>query len=58
VEGLGFGYDEKIVEVITGQAERLRTQIYVATDIDPTLTPYRWYWEHVRIGARENRFPC
>jgi AIG2-like family. len=58
VEGLGFGYDEKIVEVITGQAERLRTQIYVATDIDPTLTPYRWYWEHVRIGARENRFPA
>lgn len=58
VEGLGFGYDEKIVEVITGQGERLSTQIYVATDVDPALTPYRWYWEHVRIGARENRFPA
>ncbi|TDT40396.1 AIG2 family protein [Halospina denitrificans] len=58
VEGLGYGYAEKMVEVITGQGERLNTQIYVATDIDPTLTPYRWYWEHVRIGARENRFPA
>ena len=59
VEGLGFGYDEKIVEVIAGQdGERLSTQIYVATDTDPTLIPYRWYWEHVRIGARENHFPA
>lgn len=57
VEGLGFGYDEKMVTVTTREGERLDAQIYVATDIDPTLTPYRWYWEHVRIGARENGFP-
>lgn len=57
VEGLGFGYDEKVVTVTTGQGDRLDAQVYVATDIDATLTPYRWYWEHVRIGAREHGFP-
>lgn len=58
VEGLGYGYDEKIVDVTTEQGERLSAQVYVATDIDPTRVPYRWYWEHVRIGARENGLPA
>lgn len=58
VEGLGYGYDEKIVPVITREGERLDVQVYVATDIDPALSPYRWYWEHVRIGARENALPA
>ena len=58
VEGLGYGYDEKLVSVTTRDGGQLEVQLYVATDIDRGLMPYRWYWEHVRIGARENGLPA
>lgn len=55
-EGLGSGYDEKEVEVTTDQG-RLTALIYFATNTDSQLKPYRWYKEHVLIGARKNGLP-
>lgn len=55
-EGLGFGYDEKLVEVLADQG-RITDSMYFATKSDSKLKPYRWYREHVLIGARENSLP-
>lgn len=56
-EGLGYGYDEKKVEVSTDQ-ERLAVLMYSATNKDQQLNPYHWYKEHVLVGARENGLPA
>ena len=53
VEGLGFGYDEKYVSVISDNGEEVTALIYVATHIDNNLKPYTWYLNHVVIGAKE-----
>ncbi|WP_254432231.1 gamma-glutamylcyclotransferase [Aquisalimonas sp. 2447] len=55
-EGLGSGYDEKEVEVTTAQGQ-LTALIYFATNTNSQLKPYRWYKEHVLIGARKNGLP-
>ena len=55
-EGLGSGYDEKEVDVSANQ-ERLTALMYFATRKDNQLSPYRWYKEHVLVGARENALP-
>ena len=55
-EGLGFGYDEKVVEVITEQG-KLNILMYFATRVNSSLKPYCWYKEHVLIGAREHGLP-
>jgi len=55
-EGLGSGYDEKEVEVITDQGN-LTSLMYFATRINSALKPYRWYKEHVLVGAREYGLP-
>lgn len=55
-EALGFGYDEKQVELRTGTGS-LHAWMYYATLIDKSLKPFRWYKDHVLIGARENRLP-
>lgn len=57
IEGLGTGYDEKEVEVVTADGRSLSARMYVATDIDPLRKPYRWYKRHVLTGARENELP-
>ena len=55
-EGLGYGYDEKLVEVdLDGQAVSAWT--YYATRIDETLLPYEWYKDFVVQGAMEHRLP-
>ncbi|NIQ00477.1 MAG: gamma-glutamylcyclotransferase [Nitrospinaceae bacterium] len=55
-EGLGKGYEEKIVEVLS-EGNVLEAITYYATHIDPSLKPYSWYKEHVLRGAKENNFP-
>ena len=56
MEGLRFGYDEKVVEVITEQG-KLNILMYFATRVNSSLKPYCWYKEHVLIGAREHGLP-
>ena len=56
-EGLGKGYEEKIVEVISIEGNLLEATTYYATNIDPSLKPYSWYKEHVLRGAKESSFP-
>lgn len=56
-EALGFGYDEKKVELATG-SDRLQAWMYYATRIDQALKPFHWYKDHVLIGARENGLPA
>ena len=53
-EGLGAGYDKKIVTVRAGESRSLEAFTYFATDIDPALKPLDWYKEHVLRGAREH----
>lgn len=57
-EGLGAGYEEKVVEVISTEGEVLHAITYYATKTDPSLRPYHWYKEHVMGGAKENGLPA
>lgn len=56
-EALGRGYDEKQVELITGESA-LGAWMYYATRINDSLKPFHWYKDHVLIGARENGLPA
>ncbi|PXX92397.1 hypothetical protein DIT71_04145 [Marinobacter vulgaris] len=56
-EALGRGYDEKHVELVTGEGY-LRAWMYFATRINTSLKPFHWYKDHVLIGARENGLPA
>ena len=56
-EGLGSGYAEKKVEVITDNGT-ITAFTYFATAIDDSLRPFHWYKQHVLIGARENHLPA
>lgn len=56
-EALGFGYDEKQVELTTG-SDRVQAWMYYATRINNALKPFHWYKDHVLIGARENGLPA
>ena len=57
VEGLGYGYSEKMVTVIDTTGTRLSAFTYFATIIDPNLNPFTWYLQHVIEGALEARLP-
>ncbi|MCG7897133.1 MAG: gamma-glutamylcyclotransferase [Candidatus Thiodiazotropha weberae] len=56
-EGLGNGYEEKQVTLLTGSDDSITAFTYYATHIDSLLKPYSWYKHHVLSGAREHRFP-
>jgi hypothetical protein len=56
-EALGFGYEEKQVELTSG-SDRLQAWMYYATHINDALKPFHWYKDHVLIGARENGLPA
>lgn len=56
-EGLGAGYDEKMVIVNLSSDNLIEVSTYYATNIDLMLKPFHWYKEHVLVGARENDFP-
>jgi len=56
-EGVGMGYRVEWVDVNREAGEPLRAFTYRATRIDERLLPFRWYRQHVLIGARENGLP-
>lgn len=56
-EGLGYGYDQKDVEVIISETEKINAMTYYATKTQADLKPYTWYKEHVVRGAKENKLP-
>ncbi len=56
-EGLGYGYEEKIVKVQNDAGELIEAVTYYATRIDPSLKPYSWYLNHVIVGAKETNVP-
>lgn len=57
IEGVGFGYESKVLEVEMKDGVRIRASVYLATVIDASLKPYSWYLEHVIRGALENGLP-
>jgi hypothetical protein len=57
-EGLGKGYEKKIVEVQHAEGGGVVEALtYYATHVDSSLKPYYWYKEHVLVGAREAKLP-
>jgi len=56
-EGLGHGYDEKVVAIVSMDRASLTAHTYVATHIKANLRPYAWYLHHVLVGAREAGLP-
>jgi cation transport regulator ChaC len=58
-EGLGKGYIEKEVDLITTSGERITAVTYYADRmaIVESLSPYTWYKEIVLRGAREHGLP-
>jgi len=57
VEGLGKGYSQETVRVITPRGV-VEAMTFVATRKDPSLRPYRWYKELVVAGAVEHDLPA
>src|SRR5260370_5695196 len=55
-EGLGAGYIEKMVNVLT-EAGPVTAVTYYATDKDASLRPYHWYKALVIAGGREHALP-
>ena len=58
IEGLGYGYAEKEVVVLSESGEAFEAVTYYATNIDASLKPADWYLEHVLRGAREHGLPA
>ena len=56
-EGLGSGYEEKQVALLTSSDASITAFTYYATHIDSALKPYSWYKHHVLSGAREHQLP-
>lgn len=56
-EGLGVGYGEKMVQLQNENGDSVEAITYYALQIDDSLKPYRWYVNHVVIGAREASLP-
>ena len=54
-EGLGSGYDEKYVTVVSASGEEYEAVTYYATNIDDSLKPCDWYKEHVLRGGTRTR---
>ncbi len=57
VEGLGHGYNEKVVSIRGAEGNVEKAVTYYATKLDELLLPYTWYKEHVLAGAREANLP-
>jgi cation transport regulator ChaC len=55
-EGLGKGYKEEMVKVITSEGET-EHMTYIATEKEPALRPYRWYKVLTVTGAVEHALP-
>jgi hypothetical protein len=57
VEGLGKGYEVKEVDLLHPHGHEVTAFTYYATHIDPELSPFHWYREHVLRGAEEFGLP-
>ena len=57
IEGLGYGYEEKRIEVVSSNSIQVEAVTYFATNIDQCLRPYTWYVNHVLVGAQEASLP-
>jgi len=57
-EGLGYGYEEKYISVVSTGGEAVEAFTYMAIRIDASLMPYSWYVNHVLVGAREAALPA
>ena len=59
-EGLGFGYHEEMVRVLSPKGEKVVVCTYIAdaSFIDNSLQPYSWYKNLVLAGAEEHRLPA
>jgi len=57
-EGLGNGYDNVMVEIITAEG-KMNACTYMANEshYDSSLDPFQWYLEYVMKGAFEHRLP-
>jgi len=55
-EGLGKGYKEERVEVVTDSGT-VKAITYIATEKEPILKPYHWYKALVLAGAVEHGLP-
>ena len=58
VEGVGYGYEEKTVNVELTDGSVMQAFTYCATLTDANLKPFHWYKRHVVIGAREHGLPA
>lgn len=56
-EGLGAGYEQKVVSVTNESGQTKTPFIYYATAIDPSLPSFSWYKYHVLHGAEEAEVP-
>lgn len=58
-EGLGQGYDEATITVVTAEGEAIDAVAYFASDgaKDEKRKPYQWYKDFVERGAREHDLP-
>lgn len=56
-EGLGRGYEQKMIRLQHADGRLSSALTYYATDIDAALRPYSWYLEHVMRGAQEHGLP-
>ena len=56
VEGLGTGYDDRTIRVVTGDGVR-NAVTYVAMMKAPRLEPFHWYKALVVAGAMEHGLP-
>ena len=57
-EGLGVGYRESLVDVITPEGiMEARTYIACESHMDSSLKPYHWYLEYVLKGANQHHLP-
>ena len=56
-EGLGYGYQDKTIQVNDTQGNIFEANTYYATNTDSSLLPYSWYLYHVIYGAKETGVP-
>lgn len=54
IEGLGNGYEQKVITIESKDGESISAITYYATHIENDLKAYHWYKEHVVRGAREH----
>ena len=57
-EGLGDGYNDKLVELTSENKQALSAITYYALLIDEAMIPYHWYKGHVLHGAIEHQLPA